>query len=80
MIKEKVDYTIKKDTYEHVQEFYIVMDRGPSDLPCDLLSLFILVEGTIERVRVSGVDFSNTSDLLFQYNEGINDTNLWPRE
>ncbi len=56
------------------------MGGVPSDLPCDLLSLFILVEGTIERVRVSGVDFSNTSDLLFQYNEGINDTNLWPRE
>jgi hypothetical protein len=41
--------------------------------------LFGLVGGLkLSKVRVASIDFSNTSNLIFLYDEGMNDSNLWP--
>ena len=32
------------------------------------------------KVGVASINFSNTSNLIFNYDEGMNDSNLWPRK
>ena len=36
--------------------------------------------GDWKIIEVAEVDFSNTSDLLFSYEEGFSNGSLWPRE
>lgn len=51
--------------------------------PCSTCAIAIvhaLCVGDLQKVKVASVDFSNTSNLIFIFEEGISDTNMWPRK